>query len=129
MIELSELRIGNLVLGPLKKDFGTVKRIETVVLIQHSLGHEDYFSPKEINPIPLTEEWLQRFGFKSDQNRFYMSVESDYGGGIDSLIVPGESVTVSCFDCDDGRIGAKFPYVHQLQNLYFALTGTELDLK
>ncbi len=68
-----------------------------------------------IKPIQLTEEWLLKFGFP----------ESDLENG--KILVVGES-----FDNVIGyTIRALSPnvvikYVHQLQNLYFALTQTEL---
>lgn len=58
------------------------------------------------NAIPLTEEWLLKFG-----------VESIYDFKIYN---------------DDGDVfyyAVGCEYVHQLQNLYFALTGEELEIK
>ena len=67
-------------------------------------------------PIQLTEEWLLKFGFevykfdhKENQYRFK-----------DRLIVIRDNLF-----CDYGT-GVIIKHVHQLQNLYFALTGEEL---
>jgi len=81
------------------------------------------FPTKHLNPIPLTEEWLVKFRFfekyKSTSNRWNI-------GGFE------------LHDCEDdnGRLQGIFlydfklevKYVHQLQNLYFALFNKELTL-
>ena len=63
---------------------------------------------EHIKPIPINEEWLLKFGFDVK-----------------------EPVLISSWKfspfCD--TIITKCEYVHQLQNLYFALTGTELIQK
>ena len=69
-----------------------------------------------VRPIPLTEEWLLRFGFK----RFPWGLVKDNLLFKDDLkctylilqVGNGFEVKVSC--------------VHELQNLYFALTNNEL---
>ncbi len=53
-------------------------------------------------PIPLTEEWLVKFEQK-DLDLFILEIEVNWN--------------------------IKIKYVHQLQNLYFALTGEELTIK
>lgn len=70
-----------------------------------------------LKPIPLTEEWLDKLGAK--------------------LFPDGESLELSnrligYADCRntyyDKATGIDLEYVHQLQNLYFALTGEELTI-
>lgn len=75
-----------------------------------------------IEPIPLTEEWLLKFGFvKSDEwyilNGYYASFDADY---------PLWFGQQGCCQYDTIKDGVK--YVHELQNLYFALTNEELEL-
>jgi hypothetical protein len=80
---------------------------------------------KFIEPIPLTEEWLLRFGFirdnkeilslKENENEFIFFLEGNH------VIIDkqqGQQLSGISIDCE---------YVHQLQNLYFALTGKELE--
>jgi len=86
---------------------------------------------KEAKPIPLNEEWLLKFDF-----------EPFFGLG---LVKRGLSMdgTVAHFSFDYCRLGEQanylenddfveipmeVKYVHQLQNLYYALTGEELTL-
>jgi len=74
-----------------------------------------------IEPIPLTEEWLLRFGFEKELDGFYRKNKSGiiefcfYDNGI---LATTQSVCLS-----------HFKYVHQLQNLYFSLTNNELTIK
>lgn len=76
-----------------------------------------------IKPIPITEEWLVRFGFKINSGvssrEFLMKnikVCNHYEKGF-------------LFIVDWWHSGIMIQSVHQLQNLYFALTGEELILK
>lgn len=67
---------------------------------------------KDLEPIPLTEEWLLRFGYTKISNN--------------SFIITGHCIWIcnDLFRCDKNGIVLK--HVHQLQNLYFALTNQEL---
>ena len=70
------------------------------------------------NGIPLTEEWLFKFGFK----RFPWGLVA---GNL--LFKDNLKCTELTFEVGNGfRVEIK--YVHQLQNLYFALTGEELTI-
>jgi hypothetical protein len=76
-----------------------------------------------LEPIPLTEEWLVKFGF----------ISNPYADCYDF-----NGIKLEC-DKTKGRlelwcanITGKIIYlisVHQLQNLYFALTGEELTIQ
>jgi hypothetical protein len=73
-----------------------------------------------IQPIPLTEEWLKKFGFEYDtviwhKDRIMLaSANREFSTWYGSFIY--------------GKIDIFVKTVHQLQNLYFALTGEELVL-
>lgn len=79
------------------------------------------FRDADLEPEPLTEEWLKKFGFEYEPG----SIDVWWVGsfGIDAA---GKSYHYTCGEYIHG-IGIK--HVHQLQNLYFALTGEELILK
>ncbi len=82
--------------------------------------HIDNLDPLS-KPIPLTEEWLKRFGFDENLKEFVKS-------GISIREENNNSVFwVWGFYLGFSHGGIK--HVHQLQNLYFALTGEELELK
>jgi len=77
-----------------------------------------------INPIPLTEQWLKDFGFIDDGrfkwNGWYWI--GDFGIAHE----PDQDCWVWQV-VDEGSVEMPdFKYVHQLQNLYFILTGKEL---
>lgn len=130
-MKASELRIGNLVYI----DKNEVLEIESITEIGANLRHGSetiYFddlagfgdkSHDVIKPIPLTEEWFLKFGFKKVGTNF----ELDF-------FVLWYSSYQNCFvwrfmniDSNADR-PISLKYVHQLQNLYFALTGEELTL-
>ena len=91
-------------------------------------------------PIPLTEEWLLKFGF-TEEKQYYSSILSFFW--LDAHKSLENSEFYIFFDTEVKSIGlhsmenenniSKYFYnikfVHQLQNLYFALTGTHLKLK
>ena len=84
-----------------------------------------------ISPIPLTEEWLLNFGFEltNDEGdvKYYDFINnSDYSIVFDHSEIALHYNAKSGYYCimyDD----TKLQKVHQLQNLYFALTGKELQ--
>ena len=76
------------------------------------------------NPIPLTPEWLEKFGFESED-------VDDYVKDNHSVII--EKKEYSYWFAEQAsdvywQQLAVIKYVHQLQNLYFALTGEELEI-
>lgn len=87
-------------------------------------------------PIELTEEWLIKFGFQNITLKYYQNtnLKGLYLENIDSYLTFDKSEWRLEQD-DDWRDGGnhhdllKIEYVHQLQNLYFALCGEELELK
>ena len=102
-----ELRIGNLI------EQGVIEMMsQNAVWINEKLLLID-----EIQPIPLTEEWLLKFGF-----------EKFKGNNTDCFLDNFEtSCNMELFFWKGTQI-KNINYVHQLQNLYFALTEKELTL-
>lgn len=112
-----EFRIGNLVEydGRVFEIDSVSEVLPTLNTIEFGIGVVDW---NNLKPIPLTEDWLVRFGFevyefdhKENQYRFK-----------ERLIV----IRDGCFIDYGSSVSIK--YVHTLQNLIFALTGTELTL-
>lgn len=119
-IQVSELRIGNLVQGkPIQiprlgiwGDGATAVTAYGISLIDDGV--------LDFKPIPLTEQWLLDFGF--------VLIKNDYPSPSDWYFIKNE-ITLSNFTwIIHGHTKALMKYVHQLQNLYFALTGEELEL-
>jgi hypothetical protein len=118
----NELRLGNLV------DLGN--RIAKIIEIAHLAcvvvdleetqdTIEDY---ERVKGIPLTEEWLLKFGFEKNDNNQFILME----GSVDILF----NKDLNGWTCDGINFSINMTeHVHQLQNLYFALTGEELKLK
>lgn len=79
--------------------------------------YEFGFNENIFRPIPLTEEWLERMGFEN----YSIDCDSEGFNHID-VSFHNKSVTVYLNDYEITFI----QHVHQLQNLYFALTGKEL---
>ena len=103
-MKASELRLGNLC----QNKQGNVIHINVNHLIILSYGIEN-----EFKPIPLTEEWLLRFGFEITRN--FQTKDRFQTHKQDGIIW-----------FEYGYIVVELKHVHQLQNLYFALTGQEL---
>ena len=129
MIQPNELRIGNWVY-----DSKYTQYPMQVVLIGSDYVYLDFEGNegdvwecdcKEIVPIPLTEELLAKCMF------------SEYEFEDDIFLHDEEDVCVQksgkvyypySFENSD-TIGTPIRYLHQLQNLFFALTGKELEVK
>ena len=82
---------------------------------------ENYVSA--IKPIPLTEEWLLKFGFKRYENGDANLGRCYSSPNVSLLMWYGQDRADVSFWQGDG-----FKYVNQLQNIYFALTNKELTL-
>ena len=77
----------------------------------------------ETFPIPLTEEWLLKFGFKKD-GMYYENEHVQL-----SKMTAKNGYDYYCSDLDFSVFITEIKYVHSLQNLYFALTNEELCIK
>ena len=116
-MEARELRIGNIVIN--REDYAPFEITEGWEIDNIGL----------YEPIPLTEEWLLKFGFEMIEDK---TEEVWYWAYKDFVLEP----TFFCFGYaspivfDLIRVNEENPliHVHQLQNLYFALTGEELEI-
>ena len=114
----SELRIGNYYMfadynGIVARKVREIKSNEFGLI-----GDYDGTNYEICKPIRLTEEWLLKFGFYKNDELF---------------TIEWNEFSFSIFDFDNGKFAINnsfnyvdINYVHQLQNLYFALTGEEL---
>ena len=80
----------------------------------------------EIEPIPLTEEWLLRFGFEKIIGKIDIYEKGRLRIWLGLI---GQSL---CYLIEEDTTSAHYipnsiEYVHQIQNLYFALFGEELN--
>ena len=116
-IEAKELRIGNWYQN---KSFDKKLKYKQISYFQ-DIGYVATYC----KPIPLTEEWLVKFGFEKAQDEGYLELDVSIGlsiiwRGYLAIEVNGYITSLS----EKEQI-----YVHELQNLVHALTGEELTLK
>ena len=103
-MDSKELRIGNYFF---RGKVVLKSKAETPLQIQNGVL-------KNAKPIPLTEEWLVKFGINCLS---------------DGVFIFKIGYTQNIVFQPDMKCNYKCEHVHQLQNLYFALTGEELTLK
>ncbi|OQB12773.1 MAG: hypothetical protein BWY15_02067 [Firmicutes bacterium ADurb.Bin193] len=122
MIRATELRIGNIV--DLHIEIFD-RWVNGRVLSSNDIQCIE--SGATCNPIPLTEEWLVKFGFEyrsgweDSWHKYPIGLYfNPYKSGVCL-----EQIWEKLVENDLVNI----QYVHQLQNLFFALTGNELELK
>jgi len=110
----TEIRIGNY-----------VYRNDILVTVDEQTFWDMKNNPEQYKPVPLTEHWLEKFGFEKIHE--YEPHDSyDYLKGFGDLDASGlwrngklVGVHVEC-------VNYFVHDAHQLQNLYFALTNQEL---
>ena len=89
---------------------------------------------EDLNPIPLTEDWLLKFGFEKEIDEFDIfsihnsqySIQHYKNGKCIFVYSPINELNP---EDEENVIFLQIKHVHQLQNLYFALTGEELTIK
>ena len=108
-----ELRIGNLVYNSIEKEYCEI----TADDILHLSEGMDCFV---FEPIPLTDEWLIEFGFEKDKDGVLKISNCMYWLDTGFIQIANGYTPL---------MNAKCQYVHQLQNLYFALKQKELNYK
>lgn len=127
MIKSNELRLGNWVnfgvlTVPIKSIYTeSVLEDKTSVYVKLNDKLSNYcLDIKDISPIPLTEEILLKIGFrKIGSNEYYLDkfMIECFSDGF--YFTGGEGV----------RFGDSIEYLHQLQNMYYALHKEELEVK
>jgi hypothetical protein len=126
MILLNELRIGNFIKGPLTINgvfYPNIAPLESTEL-QLKLEHFVWFKAnpdlyKSIEPIPLNEEWMLKFSHAKDYELKWNLHQY--------VMVVKRYEKYFLYYGDKGYL-FDVKFVHQLQNICFALTGEELTL-
>lgn len=127
-MKASELRVGNIVYIPQTKTNEQIGCIEENGRFVIKGYKSSYSSIECLRPIPLTEEWLIKFGFTRHHTDYFNDVifiknvpnNNEFEWGVYPNEI-GSGIQI--------KNRKPLKYVHQLQNLYFALTGEELELK
>lgn len=124
MIEAKELRTGNYVIYHGEVEETCKLDAEDIFLTETKEGYRQLHSP-----IPLTPDILEKAGFHYNNNRSSVArreiayQDSDYPC---SLQLSGSGICIARSGI--GAITAPVFYLHQLQNLFYALTGEELTI-
>lgn len=118
MIKATELRLGNWV------KVGTIESTVCFIDKYHIQlqGNALINRPEQVEPIHLTPEILEKCGFKKDYNGFSLVDKMSL-----SFAVSKDDEYLACWL--DRALGIIIKYLHQLQNIYFSLTGEELEIK
>jgi hypothetical protein len=127
MIKANELRIGNWV----QYDDGTTMLVDGILQSDVSLeGFPIVVGLSVIRPIPLTPEVLEKCGFKKHDDNPFFRMEFAYHDSSYPcyLIYDIEKDYIQVCRNFTSAADAPCKYLHQLQNLYFALTNTELTI-
>lgn len=123
MIKANELRIGNLVSVRSPVGIDIVFTIEEITR-ETILTTNGLICPiEELNGIAIHKSMLAVHGFKENReggNRFYNGTEYN-------IIIWSHTGLIEFYREED--MLAEIQYWHQLQNLFFALTGKELTIK
>lgn len=135
-LKINQLRIGNWVKpnnsSGIESNEGTVFSINNH-LVSVSPNRNPY-DIHLIDPINLTNDWFSKFGFDVIDDQ-YFSKHTRCGIGGLGITMKDHLPMVLVVDERqyDGIyrqvIGKQIKYVHELQNLYFALTGEELEVR
>lgn len=113
-MEVNELRVGNII--------SALGKTETIVTYINSddnmIGSTDFADRpiEDFHPIPITEEWLLKFGYRDIGEGWFMHDVNIIQYNFKTKIV------------NPMILGIKIEHIHQLQNLYFSLTGQELTI-
>lgn len=127
MITANEIRVGNRFIRELPTQRGQEFDHDFVLTEEWMgklFGDSSLFALQDLFPIPLTPEVLYMVGVPDKDTHF--------GGWLISINEHGEAIRIV-----EGEEGYYWPfnghqkvvtdYLHQLQNLYFALTNQELN--
>jgi len=118
-MEAKELRAGNYVQY---EDDGSIFKVTSIE--RYGLGVENeiesvlFIVYDKFEPIPITKEWMLKFGFKYSDDKYTHSLFNKKWNKYFKVEFCGNGLFIS--------FSARIKYIHQLQNLYFALTGEEL---
>lgn len=131
MIKIEELRVGNWVTSirsdkPQKVTYISSQKVKDGFYNSVSMDYEkeNYLLTEHLFPIPLTPEILEKAGF----HQRMAEVETWW---LDCIEIHLDSVYWYSIDRNGEDSGSKFreiTHLHQVQNLYYCLTGHELTL-
>lgn len=118
-MKANEFRIGN----HINYDNRTiVVQLSDLMIMSNPLNSDRFETTK------LTEEWLLKFGFEKN-HYFEWTIDVKNEDCLSDFVLKYNSVYGFRLSQEGCYVYSEIKYVHQIQNLYFALTGKELEIK
>ena len=111
-LQARELRIGNWV------DLGGGRNLRQI--------KDEELGCLNLNPIPLTEEWLKRGGISHNGDQ-YLECDVWSNDRPELAFLVRNSNVIGLLIYGHIKYLGIPPMLHRIQNLYFALTGEELE--
>ena len=140
MIDAKELRIGNwIIFKGYRKQIISIREWAAergIYLIDLGDTREEMgIRTIDIHPIPLTTEILEKCGFKLCANYSDNDYTVYYDNDVDLFLTlnwrdreTGFNPQKPNYEGELESFGIEIKYLHQLQNLYYALTQKELEV-
>jgi hypothetical protein len=124
MIDPREIRSGNWVLKITGRDINAQSFFE-----YKAIGFDEHYYTfaKACFPIKITPAILQNSGFKQVSGDWYINWQAK--GKDDELPFLSYHQADGCWYLKQVKLWSQPVYVHQLQNLFYALTDEELDIQ
>ena len=135
VLKANELRLNNLLYDNLGRIVKVSEIREEHIVFYLSNNSKIKHTINSFKQIPLTEEWLLKFGFIQCDGKFGEYFKCSKLDGFRIWFNENEhtswwSIGRKDYDNDDTiLIFENCKTLHQLQNLYFALTQEELEIK
>ena len=134
-MDVKELRVGNLVkddeciivvVEALSGDNALVNGYGENEVLFSKKGYPNVLFESEIYPIELTEEMILKCGFTRKETSLVFVFQMPEFNATIQIWNGNEYASI----CRSGIAAYRFEckYLHQLQNIYFSLTGKELDV-
>jgi hypothetical protein len=120
----TQFMVGNFIKDEVSGELMVVSELKRDEVVAVLVDRSKYPLSKgwSMAPVPLTEEWVIKFGLEKIEHSNY-----NEWGDESFFIIDERGAGKWHHYSSPGTF--YFQWVHQLQNLYFALTGTELTLK
>lgn len=128
-MEVNEFRIGNWIVYKYENGYHQVDEVRRQPVLDGYYYSVNKKLPEHIQPIPLSPEILEKCGFAKEVLSYVwyrLTVNEDFIISIrfdreNDIVYISSRSNVFC-------LPTSIKHLHQLQNLYFALTQTELNI-